>query len=458
MVTRKNSAENQLKMLSGEGSIVLVHRRPYLVGFSSSSSSLHWPHNYSRTHNLGAPMGDLAAWLSAVHPTCTALLAPLDAEYGVGEVSDLLDLEPDDIDKLEALLKRSPGKKFRRALEALAIDTALPGDAAGAGPKSIPEAVPPDKPVDLHTVGTLSPTSEPMDEEPFFSLRFGAKHGVVPMAKQLQGALARRGTPARIIDMMAGGDIDATVFRSIEECGTFVVFGSAEYGEDTGNQACTYYEYKHAFALKKNIILIRMIPFDQDFENLQARVIFNANKLVIPWMLGTPMPANLPDQILQAMGVASPAPARPDLEPEDEAGAPGMEAALAAERAQLQAQQAQLQAQQAQQAQAAAAQSEQKAALEAQAAQMKAQMEAQAAALQRQQSELRQQSEALAQQQQRAAAAKQKAEEEAASLAVAQRLQAQETAAAAAVVAPEPAPAPAPAAATAAQAAAQPEA
>ena len=99
-----------------------------------------------------------------------------------------------------------------------------------------------------------------MDEEPFFSLRFGAEHGVVPMAKQLQGALARRGTQARIIDMMAGGDIDATVFRSIEECGTFVVFGSAQYGEDTGNQACTYYEYKHAHDRKKRIVLIRMIP------------------------------------------------------------------------------------------------------------------------------------------------------------------------------------------------------
>ena len=59
-------------------------------------------------------------------------------------------------------------------------------DAAGAGPKSIPEDVPPEKPVDLHTVGTLSFTSEPVAENLFFSLRFGAKHGVVPMAKQLQ--------------------------------------------------------------------------------------------------------------------------------------------------------------------------------------------------------------------------------------------------------------------------------
>eukprot|EP01047_Picozoa_sp_COSAG01_P091549 COSAG01_NODE_23125_length_827_cov_3.089286_1_plen_246_part_01 len=234
-------------------------------------------------------MGDLTSWLGAVHKGCAALCTPLGDDYGAEEAEDLLALTPEEVEALVRTLKPIPARKFRAALEALAIDAALPGDAAGAGPKSIPEAVPPDKEpiVDLHTVGTFSPAaSEPMDGGTFFSLRFGAEHGVVPMAKQLQGAMAQRGEEARIIDMMAGGDIDATVFRSIEECGTFVVFGSAQYGEDTGNQACTYYEYKHAHDRKKRIILIRMIPFDQDFEHLQARVIFGANKLVIPWMLG----------------------------------------------------------------------------------------------------------------------------------------------------------------------------
>ena len=139
----------------------------------------------------------------------------------------------------------------------------------------------------------------------FGSLRFGAEHGVVPMAQELQAALAARSAPLKIIDMAAGGDIDSEVFRWIEKMDAFIVFGSAKYGEDTGNQACTYYEYKHAFALKKRIILIRMIPFDQEFEELQARVIFNANKLVIPWMLGTPMPPDLPDKILEAIGLRS---------------------------------------------------------------------------------------------------------------------------------------------------------
>jgi hypothetical protein len=91
-------------------------------------------------------MGDLAAWLSAVHKTCVEILGHLEEEYGVDEVEGLLDLDPEDVDALVDRLKKSPGKKFRRALEALAIDAPPPGDAAGAGPKSIPEAVPPDKP------------------------------------------------------------------------------------------------------------------------------------------------------------------------------------------------------------------------------------------------------------------------------------------------------------------------
>ena len=126
------------------------------------------------------------------------------------------------------------------------------------------------------------------------------------MAEALQAALAERGARMRIINMAAGGDIDRQVFETIERCGTFVVFGSARYGEDTGNQACTYYEYKYAFAKAKKIVLIRMIPFGEEHEELQARVIFGANRLELPWMLGEPMPAGLPDKIVEAMGLPAP--------------------------------------------------------------------------------------------------------------------------------------------------------
>eukprot|EP01043_Picozoa_sp_COSAG02_P002431 COSAG02_NODE_56_length_43700_cov_33.650765_2_plen_1893_part_00 len=145
----------------------------------------------------------------------------------------------------------------------------------------------------------------------FFSLRFGAEHGVVPMAEALREAMAEHGVAAQIVNMEAGGDIDLEVFSSIERCESFLVFGSAKYGEDTGNQACTYNEYKHAHARKKCIILLRMIPFDQDFEELQARVIFGANKLVLQWIVGEPMPADLPDRIIKAISPAAASLAKP---------------------------------------------------------------------------------------------------------------------------------------------------
>ena len=65
-----------------------------------------------------ATMGnDLAAWLGAVK--CGALLAPLKNQYGIDKVEELLDLDPEDVDALCALVMKSPSKQFRRALEAL---------------------------------------------------------------------------------------------------------------------------------------------------------------------------------------------------------------------------------------------------------------------------------------------------------------------------------------------------
>jgi hypothetical protein len=158
------------------------------------------------------------------------------------------------------------------------------------------------KGISLHsTVPTNAATMQSHTECAFGSMRFGEQHGVVPMAQELQRALASYGVHLHIIDMQAGGNINKEVFSAIEASDTFIVFGSAKYGEDTGNQACTYYEYEHAFNRKKRIILIRMIPFDQDFDELQARVIFGANRLVLEWLVGQPMPGGLPDQIVRAI-------------------------------------------------------------------------------------------------------------------------------------------------------------
>ena len=72
------------------------------------------------------------------------------AEEGYSYVSDLLEADGEDLEELiqGSGMKKPEGKRFRKALVALRIDDALPGDAAGAGPMAhspaqIPEAIPP---------------------------------------------------------------------------------------------------------------------------------------------------------------------------------------------------------------------------------------------------------------------------------------------------------------------------
>lgn len=134
----------------------------------------------------------------------------------------------------------------------------------------------------------------------FGSMRFDGK--IPPMARALATALQEYGLTLTIVDVKAGEDIDKAVFRGIEEADSFLVFGSANYGKDTGNQASTFYEHKHAFAQKKKIILIRMIPWTEQFEEQQARVIFGQNRLQLEWQVGQPMPTDLASKIAEAVG------------------------------------------------------------------------------------------------------------------------------------------------------------
>ena len=136
----------------------------------------------------------------------------------------------------------------------------------------------------------------------FGSMRF-KNGGILPEASQLQRELAKHATPMKIIDMKAGGDIDTEVFSAIEACDTFLVFGTSGYGEDTGNQSSTFYESKYAHGKNKRIILIRMIPYDAEYEHLQGRVMFGMNKLTLTWLEGEPMPATIVTDILKALDV-----------------------------------------------------------------------------------------------------------------------------------------------------------
>ena len=94
-----------------------------------------------------------------------------------------------------------------------------------------------------------------------------------------------------------------------------MVFGTSNYGEKTANPACTYFESEYARNAGKKMILLRMIPWEQPFDHLQARVMFGMNSLVLSWMEGTPMPGDMVDGIVAALEGDAPAPA-PEPEPE----------------------------------------------------------------------------------------------------------------------------------------------
>ena len=151
-----------------------------------------------------------------------------------------------------------------------------------------------------HGKSAWRPSASPK-QSAFASMRFD---GVVPgEAAKLKAALFESNVALEIINMKAGGDIDAAVIDSIEHCDTFIVFGSAKYGEDTGNPASTYYESKFAQDRKKNIVLIRMIPYNEEFEHPQARFLFGQNMYTLEWQIGSPMPTELVSKIVDAMQI-----------------------------------------------------------------------------------------------------------------------------------------------------------
>ena len=79
--------------------------------------------------------------------------------------------------------------------------------------------------------------------EVFCSMRFNSA-GPAPQARELKAALAERGVLLHIIDVSAGENIEDKVFMTMEACDALIVFGSSDYGQDTGNPASTYHEIK----------------------------------------------------------------------------------------------------------------------------------------------------------------------------------------------------------------------
>jgi len=152
----------------------------------------------------------------------------------------------------------------------------------------------------------------------FASMRF-ANGQPLPEAIELRVALEERGVHLKIVELTAGADINQEVFESIEHAEAFMVFGTSNYGEKTPNPACTYFESEYARNAGKKMILLRMIPWEQQFDHLQARVMFGMNSLVLSWMEEMPMPEDLVDSIVAALeGDGQPSAPAPEPEPQQQ--------------------------------------------------------------------------------------------------------------------------------------------
>ena len=64
----------------------------------------------------------------------------------------------------------------------------------------------------------------------------------------------------------------------------------------------------------RKMILLRMIPWEAQFQHMQARVMFGMNDLQLSWLEEDPMPDGLVDDILAALVAEPPASALEDDE------------------------------------------------------------------------------------------------------------------------------------------------
>jgi hypothetical protein len=139
-------------------------------------------------------------------------------------------------------------------------------------------------------------------------------------AEALQRRLAAHGVQLHVIDVRAGCSITSRVFEVMERCDAFLAFGTADYGERTGNPAATDCEVAYwqgcvaaggvcgggggsRRAQQRPLIPLRMISFDGTFDHLTARLVFCTNALSLQWLLGEPCPASLVQDILKALGL-----------------------------------------------------------------------------------------------------------------------------------------------------------
>jgi hypothetical protein len=291
------------------------------------------------------PVEELEVWLASIR--LSHALGPLRS-LGVELLEDLEYIDDEDVRGLA--LRKVEFRRFDRARKELlqvsegtSAEKKLSSSESQERPKAasrLDNALAGASPANLHSTPASSPSSPQWRAEVFGSMRFNstgpARSG--GEADLLSKALEKHGVKLHIIDVAAGASITLTVFETMERCSAFVVFGTRDYGERTGNPAATDCELaywqglmahdlqqkkkkqqeadeagaavaaaapaaggKPSVAPDRQLIPVRMIPFDEGFDYIPARVLFGVNSLELQWPLGAALPEGLVVHVLKSL-------------------------------------------------------------------------------------------------------------------------------------------------------------
>ena len=81
--------------------------------------------------------------------------------------------------------------------------------------------------------------------------------------------------------------------------------GHAAINPAATDQELAYFQTS-LMKMGKVLIPLRMISWDDEFDHIPARVLFNTNKLTLTWMLGGAMPEDLVADLVRALPRPSP--------------------------------------------------------------------------------------------------------------------------------------------------------
>ena len=139
----------------------------------------------------------------------------------------------------------------------------------------------------------------------FISFRFGEAHA---QALALKAALEAMGYVVFLSDVKAGGNLQRVIGRALLDARLCIILATKTYGKETNGLFDTGAEMNFIIGKKKPYYLVRMIPFDEEFEEVSTSMAFPPTIMFKMWI---PEPRDPDDTIEAAVKAAT------DAMPED---------------------------------------------------------------------------------------------------------------------------------------------